>query len=74
MILLLEPSRLTYPIIKLDPAKQISGIAARKEIWVVLKLKCDLRIGISGPIKTSPARIFTDARKTGKPSESLDFN
>lgn len=39
MILLLEPRRLTNPIIKLDPAKQISGIAARIDIWVVFRSK-----------------------------------
>jgi hypothetical protein len=39
MILLLEPIRATNPIIKLDPAKHMSGIAAKKDIWAVLNSK-----------------------------------
>jgi hypothetical protein len=73
MIRLLEPSFESCPIKRLVVAKQNIGIPARREISAVLRLNSSLRIGISGPIKNIPARMFSDARKIGAPVRNLLF-
>ena len=73
MIRLLDPSFESCPIKRLVVAKQNIGIPARSEISAVLRLNSSFRIGISGPITNSPARIFNEARKIGAPVRNLLF-
>lgn len=71
---LLEPSFATCFIKILVPAKQIIGMPARSATAELLMSKYSFSIGISGPIKTKPARILRDAKNIGIPFASFDFN
>ncbi len=60
-------------MIRLVAAKQKIGIPANNEIALVLKSKRTFKMGISGLMTTSPARIFNEAKKMGVPVFSLFF-
>jgi hypothetical protein len=73
MMRLLDPSFATSPINKLVEAKQNIGIPASSDISAILRSKRSLRIGISGLIRNSPARMFIAAEKIGAPVRNLLF-